>query len=75
MPLLDAILKNNIRLIDYEKMVNNGKRVIGFGRFAGYSGMIDLLRGSSLVFKPSVHSSSFLPCIPHVICTCKSLVH
>jgi alpha-aminoadipic semialdehyde synthase len=26
-------------------MVHKGKRVIGFGKFAGYAGMIDLLRG------------------------------
>ncbi|EDQ90158.1 uncharacterized protein MONBRDRAFT_16322, partial [Monosiga brevicollis MX1] len=46
MPLLDAILEKNIRLIDYECIVNEeGRRVIGFGRFAGVAGMIDLIRG------------------------------
>eukprot|EP00051_Salpingoeca_urceolata_P005632 m.75164 g.75164 ORF g.75164 m.75164 type:complete len:925 (-) comp14470_c2_seq4:94-2868(-) len=46
MPLLDAMVTNNVRLIDYERMLDeNGKRVIGFGRFAGCAGMIDLLRG------------------------------
>ena len=58
MPMLDAMLNHRVRLIDYEKMVDaevklnmnvfsnvQGKRVIGFGRFAGNAGMIDCLRG------------------------------
>jgi saccharopine dehydrogenase (NAD+, L-lysine-forming) len=37
--LLRAILKNNIRLIDYETLVwDAGNRIIGFGRFAGIVG-------------------------------------
>ena len=30
---------------DFLQLDQSGKRVIGFGRFAGYAGMIDLLRG------------------------------
>ncbi|EGD76105.1 hypothetical protein PTSG_00811 [Salpingoeca rosetta] len=46
MGMLDDILSKNIRLIDYECMLDeNKKRVIGFGKFAGIAGMIDLLRG------------------------------
>lgn len=37
--LLQAILKKNIRLIDYEVLTNDkGQRVIAFGRFAGMVG-------------------------------------
>eukprot|EP00045_Choanoeca_perplexa_P012464 m.136057 g.136057 ORF g.136057 m.136057 type:complete len:897 (+) comp16019_c0_seq2:103-2793(+) len=46
MDMLDVILDRNIRLVDYECIVgSNGKRLIGFGRYAGVAGMIDLLRG------------------------------
>eukprot|EP00013_Stygamoeba_regulata_P013978 CAMPEP_0177670150 /NCGR_PEP_ID=MMETSP0447-20121125/23907_1 /TAXON_ID=0 /ORGANISM="Stygamoeba regulata, Strain BSH-02190019" /LENGTH=930 /DNA_ID=CAMNT_0019177237 /DNA_START=53 /DNA_END=2845 /DNA_ORIENTATION=- len=42
MGLLDEILRKNIRLIDYERVVDgNGQRLIRFGKFAGYAGMID----------------------------------
>ncbi|MBX7107885.1 MAG: NAD(P)-dependent oxidoreductase [Chitinophagales bacterium] len=37
--LLKSILKNNIRLIDYECLVwENGERILGFGHFAGVVG-------------------------------------
>eukprot|EP00795_Rhopilema_esculentum_P002141 gene2141-17728_t len=40
MPLLDAMLAKNIRIIDYERMVEeNGQRVAAFGKFAGVAGM------------------------------------
>lgn len=44
MPLLKACLKNNITLIDYEKIIDiRKKRMVYFGRFAGICGMIDCL--------------------------------
>eukprot|EP01113_Clastostelium_recurvatum_P037851 TRINITY_DN5577_c0_g1_i1.p1 TRINITY_DN5577_c0_g1~~TRINITY_DN5577_c0_g1_i1.p1 ORF type:complete len:984 (+),score=240.38 TRINITY_DN5577_c0_g1_i1:48-2954(+) len=44
MSMLDEILKNNIRLIDYERITDSsGRRLVRFGRFAGYAGMIDML--------------------------------
>jgi alpha-aminoadipic semialdehyde synthase len=44
MPLLQAILDNNITLIDYELVKNEkGLRTIFFGKFAGYAGIIDSL--------------------------------
>jgi alpha-aminoadipic semialdehyde synthase len=44
MPLLDEILKKRIRLIDYERITDSGgKRLVRFGQFAGYAGMIDML--------------------------------
>jgi len=43
-PLLKAIVENNIRLIDYECLVNeNGLRVIAFGRWAGIVGAYNAL--------------------------------
>lgn len=44
-PLLQNILKKNITLIDYETLVDdNGKRLIGFGHFAGLVGAHHALR-------------------------------
>lgn len=49
MPMLDAILKKNIRLLDYETITQTGKRngprLIAFGGYAGRAGMINTLRG------------------------------
>ncbi|MGB0403726.1 MAG: NAD(P)-dependent oxidoreductase [Salibacteraceae bacterium] len=36
--LLLAVLEKNIRLIDYECLVKNGSRILGFGRYAGIVG-------------------------------------
>ena len=37
--LLQAIIAKNIQLVDYERLVNpDGKRLLGFGRFAGIVG-------------------------------------
>ena len=42
MPLLQAILDKNITLMDYELVKNDeGFRLIFFGKFAGYAGIID----------------------------------
>ena len=42
MPMLKRMLDLRDTLIDYEKVVDKeGKRIIFFGRFAGYAGMID----------------------------------
>ncbi|MCB0730994.1 MAG: hypothetical protein KDC88_08175 [Ignavibacteriae bacterium] len=44
MPLLQAILDKNITLMDYELVKNDkGFRLIFFGNYAGYAGMIDSL--------------------------------
>ncbi|KAI7832971.1 mitochondrial alpha-aminoadipic semialdehyde synthase [Kickxella alabastrina] len=47
MPSLRAFLDNKIRLIDYELMLDprTDKRLVLFGRYAGYAGMIDGLHG------------------------------
>ena len=36
--LLKKLISNNITMIDYEALKSNGKRLIGFGRFAGIVG-------------------------------------
>lgn len=47
--LLQAILKKNIRLIDYETLTNEkGKRLIAFGRFAGMVGAHNALHTYAL---------------------------
>ncbi len=44
MPLLQSILDKNITLMDYELVKNDdGFRIIFFGKFAGYAGIIDSL--------------------------------
>ncbi len=44
MPMLKHILKKNITLIDYELVKqDNGRRVVFFGDYAGYVGMINAL--------------------------------
>jgi len=64
--LLQAILQKNIRLIDYECLVDDlGVRVVAFGRFAGivgaYNGMLTYGKRSGLFdLKPAYQCSSFL---------------
>jgi len=61
MPLLDAILEKNIRLIDYEKMVNeNGRRVVAFGKYAGVAGMINIMHGLGLRLLALGHHTPFM---------------
>jgi alpha-aminoadipic semialdehyde synthase len=43
MPMLRRLLDLGCQLIDYEKIVDGGKRVVFFGRYAGLAGMIDSL--------------------------------
>ena len=51
MALLDAVRSNHIRLFDYECITEGGvpgaPRAVAFGRFAGYAGMINGLRGAN----------------------------
>jgi len=43
-PLLQACIKKDITLVDYEKIVDlHGKRLVYFGRFAGICGIVDSL--------------------------------
>jgi len=46
MPLLDEVLKRNIRLFDYECITDNERRrLVAFGKYAGKAGMINAFRG------------------------------
>ncbi|NP_001085980.1 aminoadipate-semialdehyde synthase L homeolog isoform X2 [Xenopus laevis] len=61
MSLLDEILKLEIRLIDYEKMVDHrGVRVVAFGQWAGVAGMINMLHGLGLRFLALGHHTPFM---------------
>uniref|UniRef100_A0A646QGR2 Alpha-aminoadipic semialdehyde synthase n=1 Tax=Hemiscolopendra marginata TaxID=943146 RepID=A0A646QGR2_9MYRI len=61
MPLLDAILEKNIRLIDYEKLVDaKGQRIVAFGMWAGVAGMINILHGLGLRLLALGHHTPFM---------------
>jgi len=50
--LLKTILDKNIRLVDYEMIKNSkGKRLIGFGRYAGVVGMYNSIRAFGIKHK------------------------
>ncbi|NXC15410.1 AASS protein, partial [Corythaeola cristata] len=61
MSLLDEILRQEIRLFDYEKMVDHkGMRVVAFGKWAGVAGMINILHGLGLRFLALGHHTPFM---------------
>ncbi|XP_028397986.1 alpha-aminoadipic semialdehyde synthase, mitochondrial-like [Dendronephthya gigantea] len=61
MPLLDAMLVKNIRLVDYERMLDSkGQRVAAFGKFAGVAGMINILHGLGLRLLALGHHTPFM---------------
>ncbi|VDM04890.1 unnamed protein product [Schistocephalus solidus] len=61
MELLDTILERKIRMFDYECMVNEKNlRVLAFGKFAGYSGMIDILHGLGQRLLALGHTTPFM---------------
>ena len=37
-----------LRLLDYEKITRDNKRLVAFGRYAGLAGMLDYLSGLGL---------------------------
>uniref|UniRef100_A0A7M4FXZ6 Alpha-aminoadipic semialdehyde synthase, mitochondrial n=1 Tax=Crocodylus porosus TaxID=8502 RepID=A0A7M4FXZ6_CROPO len=56
-----AIHEKEIRLIDYEKMVDHrGVRVVAFGKWAGVAGMINILHGMGLRFLALGHHTPFM---------------
>ncbi|XP_036356973.1 alpha-aminoadipic semialdehyde synthase, mitochondrial isoform X2 [Octopus sinensis] len=61
MPLLDALLEKNIRLIDYERILDSkGQRLVAFGKYAGVSGMINILHGLGLRLLALGHQTPFM---------------
>ncbi|XP_070183543.1 alpha-aminoadipic semialdehyde synthase, mitochondrial-like isoform X2 [Littorina saxatilis] len=63
--LLNAVLKKNIRLIDYRRMVDSeGTPVLGFGKYAGAAGMINILHVIGLRLLALGHYTPFLHIAP-----------
>jgi alpha-aminoadipic semialdehyde synthase len=64
MPLLQAILDNNIRLLDYECITQGGlkgkERLVAFGKFAGVAGMINIFQAVGQQLLQSGYSTPFL---------------
>ncbi|XP_054290330.1 alpha-aminoadipic semialdehyde synthase, mitochondrial-like isoform X1 [Macrosteles quadrilineatus] len=61
MPLLDACLEKNIRLVDYEKLVDElGHRIVAFGKYAGVAGMVNILHGLGLRLLALGHHTPFM---------------
>lgn len=61
MPLLDSILDKKIRLIDYERIIDErGQRQVAFGKYAGVSGMINILHGLGLRLLALGHHTPFM---------------
>lgn len=61
MPLLDAILEKNIRLIDYERIIDeSGQRMVAFGKYAGVAGMVNILHGLGLRLLALGHHTPFM---------------
>lgn len=61
MALLDAILEKNIRLIDYEKLMDeSGQRIVAFGKYAGVAGMVNILHGLGLRLLALGHHTPFM---------------
>jgi len=54
-------LFQNVRLIDYEKMVeDNGRRIVAFGKMAGVAGMINILHGLGIRLLALGHHTPFM---------------
>ena len=61
MPLLDAVLDKNIRLLDYERMTDeSSQRIVAFGKYAGVAGMINILHGLGLRLLALGHHTPFM---------------
>lgn len=54
-------LFQNIRLIDYEKLMDeSGQRVVAFGKYAGVAGMVNILHGLGLRLLALGHHTPFM---------------
>ena len=49
--LLKTIIKKKIRLIDYECLKSNNKRIVAFGNYAGIAGTYNTLMAYGIKFK------------------------
>lgn len=58
---ISMIISQNVRLIDYEKMVDSkGQRTVAFGKYAGVVGMINILHGMGLRLLALGHHTPFM---------------
>ena len=61
MPMLKKLMEMKCNLIDYEKVVDEqNKRLIFFGKYAGYAGMINSLWALGLRLNDYGYESKFL---------------
>jgi alpha-aminoadipic semialdehyde synthase len=64
LPLLDALLAQRVRMVDYECIteggIRGGHRLVAFGKFAGIAGAIDFCRGLGERFLSMGYSTPFL---------------
>ena len=60
MPLLDTLLEKKVRLIDYERIVGDYGRLVKFGPYAGFAGMIDTLHSLGLALLTRGFGTPFL---------------
>jgi alpha-aminoadipic semialdehyde synthase len=61
MPLLDSVLEKRIRLVDYERLLDErGRRLVAFGQYAGVAGMINLLHGLGVRLLALGHNTPFI---------------
>ncbi|XP_065355629.1 alpha-aminoadipic semialdehyde synthase, mitochondrial [Calliphora vicina] len=61
MALLDAVLEKKIRLIDYERIIDErGSRQVAFGKYAGVAGMVNILHGIGLRLLALGHHTPFM---------------
>ena len=67
--ICSVFLFQNVRLIDYEKMVDSkGQRVVAFGKYAGVVGMINIMHGMGLRLLALGHHTPFM--VNYNICAC-----
>lgn len=61
MAMLKKFVDSKCTLIDYELLKNeNGERLVAFGKFAGYAGMINCLHGMGLQLLNRGYRTPFL---------------
>ena len=60
MPMLQTLLDRDCNLIDYERIVDDkGRRLVFFGHYAGYAGMVDSLWALGKKLEHMGHSTAF----------------
>lgn len=61
MPMLKEFVDSGSRLVDYELLTDeSGKRLVAFGKFAGFAGMINSLHGLGLQLLERGYRTPFL---------------